>query len=468
MLKRVNTAVSVAAASASAIVGDAKMIETMKINPKLLSKTSLLVHLWGAISYPTDTIEETDFVLRDYQLTRYDVEGLTKHFQACKDCAAEGVFLMATQNDEGYDVLRLSNMPCDLLTDDGDDDGWGAYEQDEAVVASEQVDTRPIFPVESDDEVIIIDTKNWVQKVIADFAVCPFTVDPDRAGIPMGGVRYSVSRATSADEAFYRYWEEVMIVLQTPERAMATVLLVFPEIELFGNYELFEAFCDSLQDALSKSALNLETEIQLVFFHPRFQFRDGQARSGSTEGAPNYARRGPWPMINILRTPQVRAAQKGVPTGVVYKQNEERLNAVGAKVLQDMLYNRDWTGLPIHSMASKTTRKTQDSDAYNPVNVLDPILTSLSSDKQLRPSMLMCPMSPSLTTTDISSPTDISSGDDSGAVKKCPIDHTSSTVEAIKDDDDNGSSLSSLPSPLSTTIDYLKLAEDVDKWLESQ
>ena len=39
-------------------------------------------------------------------------------------------------------------------------------------------------------------------------------------------------------------------------------------------------------------------------------------------------------MINILRTPQVRAAQKGVPTGVVYKQNEERLNAVGAEVLQ--------------------------------------------------------------------------------------------------------------------------------------
>jgi hypothetical protein len=125
-------------------------------------------------------------------------------------------------------------------------------------------------------------------------------------------------------------------------------------------------------------------------------------------------------------------------------------------------------------MASKTTRKTQDSDAYNPVNVLDPILTSLSSDKQLRPSMLMCPMSPSLTTTKISSPTDISSGDDDGAVKKCPIDHTSSTVEAIKDDDDDddddddGSSLSSLPSPLSTTIDYLQLAEDVDKWLESQ
>jgi hypothetical protein len=81
-------------------------------------------------------------------------------------------------------------------------------------------------------------------------------------------------------------------------------------------------------------------------------------------------------------------------------------------------------------------------------------------------------MSPTLTTTKISSPTDISGGDD-GVDTKCPIDHTTSTVEAIKDDDDyddnNGSSSSSsLPSPLSTTIDYLQLAEDIDKWLESQ
>jgi hypothetical protein len=67
----------------------------------------------------------------------------------------------------------------------------------------------------------------------------------------------------------------------------------------------------------------IESEIQLVFFHPKYQFRDGQARLNSESGAANFARRGPWPMINILRTPQVRAAQKGIPTGLVYKQNEE-------------------------------------------------------------------------------------------------------------------------------------------------
>ena len=43
-------------------------------------------------------------------------------------------------------------------------------------------------------------------------------------------------------------------------------------------------------------------------------------------------------MINILRTPQVKAAQKGVPTGQVYKQNEERLSAVGTSTLEVIHY----------------------------------------------------------------------------------------------------------------------------------
>jgi len=49
-------------------------------------------------------------------------------------------------------------------------------------------------------------------------------------------------------------------------------------------------------------------------------------------------------MVNILRTSQVRAAQKGIPTGQVYQQNEERLSKVGTKVLEDMLFSRNWQG----------------------------------------------------------------------------------------------------------------------------
>jgi hypothetical protein len=82
--------------------------------------------------------------------------------------------------------------------------------------------------------------------------------------------------------------------------------------------------------------------IQLVFFHPEWTFRDGGERSGMGSAA-NYARRSPWPMINILRTKQVRAAQKGIPTGLVYQQNEKTLSRVGAKSLERMLRLRDWS-----------------------------------------------------------------------------------------------------------------------------
>jgi hypothetical protein len=48
-------------------------------------------------------------------------------------------------------------------------------------------------------------------------------------------------------------------------------------------------------------------------------------------------------MINILRTTQVRAAQKGIPTGLVYQQNEKTLSKVGANSLEKMLRMRDWS-----------------------------------------------------------------------------------------------------------------------------
>ena len=70
----------------------------------------------------------------------------------------------------------------------------------------------------------------------------------------------------------------------------------------------------------------------------------GKERSGS-DGAANFARRSPFPMINLLRTPQVRDAQKGLPTGSVYEVNEHNLELVGVDGLQTMLETRDWKGL---------------------------------------------------------------------------------------------------------------------------
>ena len=78
-----------------------------------------------------------------------------------------------------------------------------------------------------------------------------------------------------------------------------------------------------------------------------FHTGDGGERAGAAAptSAANYGRRSPIPMINILRTPQVKAAQKGLPTGLVYSQNEETLGDIGTEKLEEMLRTLDWSAV---------------------------------------------------------------------------------------------------------------------------
>ena len=193
--------------------------------------------------------------------------------------------------------------------------------------------------IPDDDDLIIGITKNWVEKICSDMGICPFSRGAEKAGLPMGPVYYCVDRSTSMEDMYAAYWKEVVRVEQASENDLSTTLLIAPEFYI-DNVELFETFSNTLTQPLA--ALGVEDLLQLVFFHPHWSFRDGGARAGGGQAA-NYARRSPWPMINILRTKQVRAAQKGIPTGLVYKQNEKTLGSVGSHQLEKMLRLRDWS-----------------------------------------------------------------------------------------------------------------------------
>lgn len=90
----------------------------------VVQHTALLVNLWDKIAFPSEDDEDTDFKLSDYGMARKDVKGFISHFQNCKDCAADHAFLMATQDDEGADVLRLSNVYFPILSEVDQDSDW--------------------------------------------------------------------------------------------------------------------------------------------------------------------------------------------------------------------------------------------------------------------------------------------------------------------------------------------------------
>jgi hypothetical protein len=195
--------------------------------------------------------------------------------------------------------------------------------------------------IPQDDAVIVDLSKKWVDRMMADLALCPFTRSAEKSGIPLGPVRYAVDRVSSMEDAYCVYWGEVCRIEEVEQDEISTTLHILPEF-CMNSVELFEQWADTLTGTLE--ALGVEELLQLIFFHPDWTFRDGGDRSGSGLAA-NYARRSPWPMVNVLRTKQVRVAQKGIPTGLVYQQNEKTLGRIGTTELEKMLRLRDWSAV---------------------------------------------------------------------------------------------------------------------------
>uniref|UniRef100_A0A6S8Z4E4 Uncharacterized protein n=2 Tax=Ditylum brightwellii TaxID=49249 RepID=A0A6S8Z4E4_9STRA len=334
-----------------------------ELHPHDPAKTTpqLLASIWNLISRGKDMVRGESFtvifpeIISDLNNKSY-LQRLFGHLDTCKDvCDHFGINTVLVPYYEGKQITGFtakSYRNPDKVNEDGeyqfdpdpfwdDDEEWdfSGVDDDDDEKIDEMADLPEIVdPIPQDDEEITQITRNWVSKMMADLALCPFTASDDRSGVPMGPVFYKIDRGTDIEQMYETYWKEVVRVEQSKEKDLSTTLLILPEF-LIGNVELFENWCNTLTQPLE--ALQVEDLLQIIFFHPQWTFRDGGERSGMGSAA-NYARRSPWPMINLIRTNQVRAAQKGIPTGLVYTQNEKTLSGIGTKTLEKMLRLRDW------------------------------------------------------------------------------------------------------------------------------
>ncbi|KAG7347346.1 DUF1415 domain containing protein [Nitzschia inconspicua] len=340
--------------------------ESMMPSDPASTRSQFLAGLWQLIAQGNSLVRgESKTILfpnmGEQLVSRRYLNLVTAHLDSCKDvCDYFGItttlqpyinegrvkgFTVKSFRKPDHDPEKME-FAYDPFWDDGDDwDYQGIddeYEKEDAEGEGKIKSTIKYPDIvnkipDNDDEILRI-SKTWVAKICSDMGICPFTSGAEMAGLPIGPVFYTIDRSTSMEDMYARYWQEVVRVEQRSERDLSTTLLIAPEF-CIDNIEIFESFATTLTQPLS--ALGVEDSIQLVFFHPHWSFRDGGERGGEGAAA-NYARRSPWPMINILRTNQVRAAQKGIPTGLVYKQNEKTLSGVGVEKLETMLRLRDW------------------------------------------------------------------------------------------------------------------------------
>ncbi|GMI03423.1 hypothetical protein TrVE_jg5907 [Triparma verrucosa] len=310
------------------------------------SLTSLKINM-------TPHLDSTQLPLKDAN----DLKSLFRHLDDCRDvCSSYGVDVILKRASSKGSVTEVTfektkgvteEFGYDPMWEDYDPDDQGSfapdleYEDDEV---DEYFHELPANVPDTDEE-IIDQSKSWVSTMMSNMGICPFTSGDSLAGLPIGKIRYVVTRCKTVEELYERYWEEVKLVDESDEKELSTTLLIAPEIFMKGNggVEGFEVFSGTLTNTLETGPV-AERLLQLVFFHPKWTFRDGGDRS-TTGTAANYARRSPYPMINILRTQQVRRGQRGIPTGLVYRQNEKILSKVGDADLEEMLRSRDWSGL---------------------------------------------------------------------------------------------------------------------------
>ena len=268
------------------------------------------------VPYVADS-NNNNMVLRGFTIKSYrNPHGTAGTFMQGGEDGSDMVFAPDPfwDDDEEWDFSGMD----DDDNDDGDQDGNNVIASNRGKQMEAEA-SMPLIP--QDDDVIIQLSKQWVDKMMADLALCPFTQSATKSGIPLGPVRYHIDRVSTFEEAYMAYWAEVCKIECVDESEISTTLHILPQF-CMNTVELFEQWADTLTGTL-EALDDLENLLQLIFFHPNWMFRDG-GRDRSTDGgggmAAHYARRSPWPMVNILRTKQVRVAQRGIPTGLVYQQ----------------------------------------------------------------------------------------------------------------------------------------------------
>ena len=166
-------------------------------------------------------------------------------------------------------------------------------------------------------DVVIIATQLWLERAVIGLNLCPFA----KAVHIKGQIRYVVSRAATPEALVTDLIEELELLNSTPAEATDTTLLIHPQV--LNDFLDYNDFLDVADAVLAE--LELDGEIQVASFHPRYQFAGTDADDIS-----NYSNRSPYPTLHLLREASVTRAVAAFPEAAdIFEKNIETLENLG-------------------------------------------------------------------------------------------------------------------------------------------
>jgi uncharacterized protein len=174
---------------------------------------------------------------------------------------------------------------------------------------------RSEHPIDPDE--IIASTRRWLERSVIGLNLCPFAESVYRGG----RVRFCISEHRSASGLLTDLRLELAALHAADPARCETTLLIHPWVLAdFREYNEFLGVCEA-----TVAELDLEGELQVASFHPRYQFAGTQA-----EDIENCTNRSPYPMLHLLREASIERAIAAVPdTDEIYRRNIRTLKALG-------------------------------------------------------------------------------------------------------------------------------------------
>lgn len=168
-----------------------------------------------------------------------------------------------------------------------------------------------------DQDTIIADTRQWLNKAVIGLNLCPFA----KAVEVKNQIRYVVSTADTPEALLEQLLEELAFLRDADPAQVETTLLIHPAaLTDFLDYNDFLEVADAAVEDMG-----LDGELQVASFHPDYQF-DGTG----PDDIENYSNRSPYPTLHLLRESSIDQAVEAFPDAAnIYETNMETLRKLG-------------------------------------------------------------------------------------------------------------------------------------------
>lgn len=182
-----------------------------------------------------------------------------------------------------------------------------------------------------DDEIERV-TRDWFERIVVGWNLCPFADRPNREG----KLTYEIVRGAKEETILAAVLAECILRQDVP----GTTLVVAPEC-CPHSFEDYLAHCTTLEEVYLPKH-DLADDLQIAPFHPLFEFAD-------STGVDVWTNRSPYPIFHILRETEVEVAVDKLDgdSSKVWKRNihllqdlEEALGSNG-ELLENVIRDDD-------------------------------------------------------------------------------------------------------------------------------